>query len=654
MKFFSIFIFYLILFSKSFSIEIQKDLQKSSLQIIPSEQILKYENEFYIGIKINLDKGWKTYWKNPGDAGLPIKLEWSSDEKIKKYEILYPFPKNFIDHGVLTIGYENEVIFPIKIEFDPKIRFFESTLNIEYLVCNEICIPVSTQRKIKLDLKNNFKNLKDSVVYKYLKRVPSLNSGFYKLEYVSSDQNSFLFVFNNKDLDQNKMNAFVFDKDQTQNLYTDIFKVNNKIYLKVFSDNDFENRLKSFFLSLSDQKNIEELEIKLENSRTANGVIIYIFLAILGGMLLNLMPCVLPVLSLKLYSFIQLTEKNTTLVKQNCLAIILGIISSFLLLAFIIILLKLFGNQVGWGFQFQNYYFLIFLSLIILVFALNLLGFFEIILPGRFLNFINTKSSKNNFQTNFLSGLFATLLATPCSAPFLGTAVGFSLLASNLIIIIIFLSIAIGFAFPYFLILTFPSFIKFLPKSGEWIENFKFLMGILLILTFSWLLTLLSINLKVIFGFISLIIISSIFIKKNYFKITSSILLISILFIFFIFPKQEEIIWEEFDKDKLKNYLNNDNLIFLDFTADWCVTCQFNKISTLKSDEVKKFFLTNEIKLLRADWTNKDSDILNFMISFSRFGIPLNIIYGPKNKEGIVLPEILTKDVVIEGLDELR
>ena len=168
----------------------------------------------------------------------------------------------------------------------------------------------------------------------------------------------------------------------------------------------------------------------------------------------------------------------------------------------------------GWGFQFQNYYFLIFLSLIILVFALNLLGFFEIILPGRFLNFINTKSSKNNFQTNFLSGLFATLLATPCSAPFLGTAVGFSLLASNLIIIIIFLSIAIGFAFPYFLILTFPSFIKFLPKSGEWIENFKFLMGILLILTFSWLLTLLSIDLKVIFGFISLIIISSIFIKK--------------------------------------------------------------------------------------------------------------------------------------------
>ena len=143
--------------------------------------------------------------------------------------------------------------------------------------------------------------------------------------------------------------------------------------------------------------------------------------------------------------------------------------------------------------------------------------------------------------------------------------------------------------------------------------------------------------------------------RKNYFKISISILLISILLILFIFPKQEEdIVWGEFDKEKLNNYLNNNNLIFLDFTADWCVTCQFNKIATLKSDEVIKFFLTNEIKLLRADWTNKDSDILNFMTSFNRFGIPLNIIYGPKNKEGIVLPEILTKDIVIDGLDELK
>ena len=229
------------------------------------------------------------------------------------------------------------------------------------------------------------------------------------------------------------------------------------------------------------------------------------------------------------------------------------------------------------------------------------------------------------------------------------------MLASNLTIIIIFVSISIGFAFPYFLLLTFPSLTKFLPKPGEWIENFKFFMGILLILTFSWLLTLLGLNLKVIFSFISIIIISSIFMRKNYFKISISILLISILLILFIFPKQEEdIVWGEFDKEKLNNYLNNNNLIFLDFTADWCVTCQFNKIATLKSDEVIKFFLTNEIKLLRADWTNKDSDILNFMTSFNRFGIPLNIIYGPKNKEGIVLPEILTKDIVIDGLDELK
>ena len=630
------------------------DEKNSSVEIIPNERVLSHKNQKFIGLKITLEKDWKTYWKNPGDAGIPLNINFSEKEKISNYEVLYPFPKKFLDHGVITNGYEKEVIYPIKINFKEDVKKFKSNLIVDYLICNKICIPKTEIKKINIDLKKNTKSLIDSEVYDYFKKVPKSDGEYFSLDLIDLRSKSLLYKFKNN-VKKKDIKVFIFNEDEIINFETSFSRKNDELFLEILSDNNLEKFSKPIYLSFSDGKIFEEHKKYIPQTPDNAVILYYILLAFLGGLILNFMPCVLPVLSLKVYSLVSLKNSSVNELRKNGILIIFGIIFSFLVLSAFVIFLKSFGHQVGWGFQFQNLYFILFLTLIILIFGLNLLGFFEIILPNKINNFFHSKILSESYISNFLSGAFSTLLATPCSAPFLGTAVGFSMMASNLTIILIFFCISLGFAFPYIMLILLPKLRNFLPKPGSWMENFKVFLGLLLILTFSWLLYLLNIENVYIFGIVSLIIFISIFRNSNLFNIISGSLSVSLLFfILFSFSNENKKSWSNFDEETLSKYLNSNNLIILDFTADWCVTCQVNKISTLNSNEVNDFFEENNVKLMRADWTDKNKKILEFMSQFNRYGIPLNIIYGPKNKKGKVLPEILTKTIVINGLDELK
>ena len=337
---------------------------------------------------------------------------------------------------------------------------------------------------------------------------------------------------------------------------------------------------------------------------------------------------------------------------MSSLNVILGIIFSFLFLGLIVIFFKSLGNQLGWGFHFQNKTFLIFITFIIFLFTLNLLGYFELFLPRSLNNKFNNLIANNQKYGEFLSGVFSSLLATPCSAPFLGTAIGFSMLASPLIILSIFFSISVGFAMPYLVCILFPNIIKVIPKPGEWMIKFKFFLGILLLLSTGWLLNILEFNLTFIFILLSIILIFSIF--KGKFK--KQLALISLTVIFFISiltylnKSNEKLKWEMFNESNIYDYINNNKIVFLDITADWCITCQVNKITTINTGNINKLFLNNEIKLIQADWTKKDPEILEFISKFGRYGIPVNIIYSRKFNEGILLPEILSQDILTKEL----
>ena len=614
------------------------------VSIIPSNGIFFVEENYYFGVKIELQKGWKTYWKNPGDAGAPISIELKDSSVENKLKVLFPFPEKFTDHGVSTIGYEGQVIFPIRIQKNEIDKITEE-INLDYLVCKDICIPISETKNLNLNLRNV---VKSDVFMESYKTVPKRKSNYFNIdENIVSNEKISIELINNDEFE----NIELFAHAEDTNLKVKKLKSSFEVIL----DNNIESLNSPIDFSISNGNVYEEISFDFNKKPKQIRIIYFIILAFLGGLILNFMPCVLPILSLKLYSFLSLAKDDDNKIRFDCSLTIAGIVTSFLVLAITVIFLKTFGETVGWGFHFQNQIFLMFILVLMLIFSLNLLGFFEIILPQNALYKINNFLNTNSKSGHYFSGVFATLLATPCSAPFLGTAVGFSMGSSNQDIVTIFLSIALGFSFPYLCFIIIPKIVKLLPKPGGWMNNLKYFLGLLMLLSFVWISNLFKINYLLIFLFTTLILIFTCFKNKSKFTMITSLLFV-ITNIFFFSEKmnlrENKLIWEDYNDKSLESYLNENRFVLVDVTADWCVTCQFNKITTLNTKKLVDFLIQHEVLVIRADWTNKDKDIFDFIKRYNRYGIPVNIVYGPKNKEGILLPEILSKDIVIDKLME--
>ena len=643
--------------SQSFSDDFFNENSHSTVEIINQDELYFYNNFHYLGIKINLQDGWKTYWKNPGDAGAAPAIVWKESDGLKESEILFPFPEKFIDHGVNTIGYEKTVVFPVKLKFDKKIKRFKAETIFQYLVCKEICIPVNKEISLDYALGLSSKKFTDSEIFDFYKKVPTLQNNYFEIEKAELSNDKVLKLLLKNFVKAENIKAFSYSPDLS--LSTSLIEEKKKLFIEIRSDENISDKKTDLFLAISDGKNLQDIKIKFSDLEKPfnNSFYKFFVLAFLGGFLLNLMPCVLPVLSLKLMSLVNLRFSEKRVVRESITFTVLGILVSFYLLSALIILLKIFGNEVGWGFQFQNQYFIIVLNLVILIFAINLFGFFEIILPSKFLTKLNNINYSNSAQKHFFSGMFATLMATPCSAPFLGTAIGFSTMTSNLNVFFIFSLIALGFSLPYILVFFKPESLKLIPKPGTWMINFRFLMALFLLLTSCWLLSLLGLDTRFITIFFVSITSISLFYDFNKFKlIISGFIIFIILFFNFNSNKviDDKLIWTKFDEDSLEKSISENNLILVDFTADWCITCQLNKKTTLENSEIKKFLLKNNVVLYRGDWTERDQKILNFIKKYDRFGIPVNLIFGPNQKQGIVLPEILTKDLIIDNINTVK
>ncbi len=648
----AVFLIILLFFKSSLAINIKDNNINSSFEIVPQNKVFQYGDYFYLGIKITLAEGWKTYWKNPGDAGASIDVEIESED-INEFEILHPLPKEYIDHSVKTIGYENEVIFPIKLKLDKNKKKISGIINIQYLICNDVCIPINEEKIIDIKWKGEEDFYKGNDILEYIEKTPKKNLFLFSIEDVfASDVYNLNLVLENDD--DRRIDIFPYSEET--NLLLESSKINENIEFFFKSDERLDELKKPIEFVVYDGSKSEVLILDSDEIKFKKNIFKFLLFGFLGGIILNFMPCVLPVLSLKVMSLIKLKKNKLWETKKLSFFVVLGIVTSFSILAIVLIILKTFGIYVGWGFHFQNFYFLVLISVLMLLFSLNLLGFFEIILPHRFTNYLIKIEKQNTEKGYFFSGMFATLMATPCSAPFLGTAIGFSSLTTNFNILLIFLSISFGFALPYFFLIFKPKFIDLIPKPGKWMENLKILLGVLLLATFSWLLNVIGVNylLNVIIFFTILLL--SLSVNKNISRlILVGIISLGIFGTIISVPKNKgNIVWENFNETLLDEYLEKGELIFLDFTADWCITCQVNKFTTLENKKVKKYFRENNVKLLRADWTNKDDKILEFIKKYERFGVPLNIIYSKTMTQGYILPEILSKTIVINNLDRIK
>ena len=342
--------------------------------------------------------------------------------------------------------------------------------------------------------------------------------------------------------------------------------------------------------------------------------------ALLGGLILNVMPCVLPVLLLKLTGVLDIAGRQRAQLRGAFLSTAAGIVTSFLVLAGGLIAVKSAGASIGWGIQFQQPAFLAVMAIVCLLFAANIWGLFQIPMPAFVGRAVVAGDSRigNEHAKSFFTGVLATALATPCSAPFVGTAVGFALARGSTEILAIFLALGIGLALPYLAVAAAPALVGYLPRPGRWMRWLKGLLGLTLIGTAIWL--------------------GSIGALQAGFLNPASL--------------GNNGKWVAFDEAAITGQVDAGKVVFVDVTADWCITCQANKKLVMDQAAFQDWINRPDVVAMRADWTKPDQAIADFLARHGRYGIPFNIVYGPGAPAGVVLPELLTGEAVAAAFDQ--
>ncbi len=393
-------------------------------------------------------------------------------------------------------------------------------------------------------------------------------------------------------------------------------------------------------------------------------------LALLGGLILNLMPCVLPVLSIKLLSVVSHGGKERRGVRLGFLASAAGILFSFMVLAGVAVGLKAAGLAAGWGIQFQQPVFLSAMAAIVTIFALNLFDLFEIHLPAWLGGIATTgrPDRSHGLGGHFLTGTFATLLATPCTAPFLGTAVGFALARGPLEILLVFGALGIGLALPYLAVAAFPGLATRLPRPGSWMTILRRVLGLALAGTAIWLLSVLAgqvgVSASLLVGAFLLAMSAVLFLGRGLRRRALIAPVVALGLAALVAPagfaRTEPVAptaspldeWRVLDKAEIARLVDSGKVVFVEVTADWCITCQVNRTLVVDRGEVAERLGSEQVVTMRGDWTLPSDEIANYLASFGRYGIPFNAVYGPAAPDGRALPEILTSDAVIEALDD--
>ncbi|MCA0370108.1 MAG: thioredoxin family protein [Proteobacteria bacterium] len=397
-------------------------------------------------------------------------------------------------------------------------------------------------------------------------------------------------------------------------------------------------------------------------------LLLMMLFAFVGGLILNVMPCVLPVLSLKMRHFIKL-KPDATHYRQSLMFSWTGIMVSFWTLAIVAIVLKRGGESVGWGLHFQSSSFLAFMSLLLVLFARGLWWEDSFALPptlqGLVSKVLGAKREKHAlFYEHFFSGVFATLLATPCTAPFLGTALGYALSQGALEIMLLFSVMGFGFALPYLLLLKIPPQKVPLPKSGPWMVTLSRILAVVLLMTALWLMWVFSHQegaLKACLVALGLLV-GILFLYRKASALAHAgkgLIVVTLLASIFWQGHGEgyatsDAFWTPFEEAKIAGAVAAGQVVFVDVTASWCATCQVNKLAVMGMDEITQAFKEAGVLALRADWTQRNPAITKYLAHFGRAGIPFNVVYGPKAPQGIVLPEILTKDAVLGALKKAK
>ena len=634
------------------------DTGHANVSLVKFENIQKGQSQTLIGIRVDMQENWHTYWKNPGDSGGPIKVKWSHDDNISISDLYWPTPTLIPYEPLMTYGYKNFVIFPYEINnSNDKNSYIEA--NIDFLICDDICVPEKALIKTNL---NEIKN--DTSLYDWFLKVPSQT-----LPIKASLDNEFINIRFSWPFDVSSAIFFIDDQDIVEHASDqNLIKEENNYLLKIKKLDD----LKSFeylsgVISINDNESFiidAEIENTTKNSLNISFLQALIF-TFVGGLILNLMPCVFPIISLKVLSFVSMSNQSPSKIRAHALSFCAGVMISFLLIGFAMILLKQAGLYLGWGFQLQSPLIVGLLSLLMFVIGLILLTDINI---GSTFTRLGGIGASGSLVGSFSTGILAVIVASPCTAPFMGAALGYALIQPSGITLPVFSALGLGFAFPYFVLSVSPSLINYLPKPGNWMVALKEFFAFPMFATSIWLIWVFSVQTsanEVIFLLITILMISLLIwlatkLHKSSYRLV--IFAIAIFVIFFQFRdipsneiqttkdlKLENYDYVQWNKNIENEYQDKNQAYLINFTAAWCITCQTNDKIALSRPNVKEYIYENNIQYIIADWTNKNDEILKTLESYNRSGVPLYIFWKPGMSESVILPAILTEQILLDS-----
>jgi len=674
----------------------------SRLRIISQVEAVGDAPQITLGLHFKLNDHWKIYWRSPGDAGFPPTIDTSGSTNIETAEIQWPLPERFSILGFETLGYTDEAVLPFSVTLKNPGEAVDLKAQVSYLACAEICIPYDATFSLSLPAGTATPSPDAHLINRFQVQVPgagpamglSLQDVQFKADGPKSDAGSLMITalsevpFQDPDIfvEGSEMLAFSapdisVSTDGTLALME--IRVEGLLLLKQpFTD-------MTLTLTLADSPRSAEFkgaeptvatadmlaladELPRERSDTGPSMLVMLGLALLGGMILNLMPCVLPVLSIKLLGVVGHGGGETRTVRLNFLASSAGIISSFLALAAVLIALKSAGVAIGWGIQFQHPWFLVAMAMIVTLFACNLWGFFEVHLPESVAEIGAQETHVHGLGGHFMTGALATLLATPCSAPFLGTAVGFALARGTGEILMIFVALGVGLSVPYLLVAAYPKFATKMPKPGRWMVILRRVLGFALAGTGAWLVAILAVQVSdvaaMFIGAIMVGVALMLYIHKRLHRrygrrdwIAVGLLAVLAFSVPDSVNKDSSMaasttnldgLWQTFDERDIDLLVKDGRVVFVDVTAKWCITCQVNKAVVISQGDVYARLSDEDVIAMQADWTRPSETISRYLASFGRYGIPFNAVYGPGAPDGIALPELLTQKVVLDAIEK--
>ena len=654
------------------------DTGKVTASLVSSHDSVAPGGSFYIALRTQLDDHWHTYWRNPGDSGEPVQIDWVLPEGVTAGRINWPLPKTVPTGPIINYGFEGAPLFPVKFTVSADAEpgsVINITANFYYLVCKDVCIPEKGTVSLPIAIGEmaediGWKTEIDAALAATPRRggvqgAIKKSGGVLEMSFANLPEGDF-------------SGAYFFPYDQGVLLHSDpqnIVRGSSGLRLTTKPDYAWDSATPKIFegvltyqsggetvgtnIALAVGSSID-IGAAATPKAAIGGVTLWtaIIGALIGGLILNLMPCVFPVISIKALSIAKSAHGERSKIRREAWLYTAGVMATFLILTIALLALKAGGSEIGWGFQLQSPKVVAVLAVLLFVIGLNLIGAFEF---GTGLQNTGTElTQKSGAAGSFFTGALAVIVATPCTAPFMAGAVGYALAQPALITIAVFMALAIGFALPFLLIAYMPGLLSKLPKPGPWMARFKEILAFPMFAAAIWLVWVLSLQAGeggVLYALLAMLAAGlAIWFFKGKSLLGKALGLVSVLAAIAIpvsitaNAAPENLSSEAWSHQRVAELQAEGRPIFVDFTAAWCVTCKVNEKLVLGQTRTEKLFKDTNTAFLVADWTNKNDVIATELAKYGRAGVPLYLVYHQNSVNPVILPQVLSYDVIREAI----